>query len=160
MYCRILRNPCSRSKPAGWVTLIGCDCDRDCYRYFNPSLPQFSIVRLSSSNEALPTIKEERFRDHLIHLDIEQTRWDAPEGAEGAGHCLWSLKDHGSWGCSWWLEKGRNHTHLQEGQEGEFRELRASQPHVNPWEGYEANPDRNHFLNTWKAKKVIEVAWV
>ncbi|KAK4811153.1 hypothetical protein QYF61_019784 [Mycteria americana] len=49
----------------------------------------FQVLESPSSicgSEAVPTAKEERVGEHLTHLDtqVQVTRWDASEGAEGA----------------------------------------------------------------------------
>lgn len=41
--------------------------------------------------------------------------------------------------------KRANHSHLQEGQKGGSVKLRASQPHLGPWEGEGSNPSASHL---------------
>lgn len=40
-----------------------------------------------------------------------------------------------TWESSWSLEESKNHSYLQEWQEGRSRELHAGQSHCHPWEG-------------------------
>lgn len=63
-------------------------------------------------------------------------------------------------GGSWWLNKGKCCTSLQEEQEG-FKELQTGQPNISSWEDYAANPPGTHFqTHEWPEGKREQSAWI
>lgn len=76
---------------------------------------------------------------HRSSWDALETKWELADVVR-----LFSHHSCSNVGGCWWLEKGKYHIHLQEGQDAGYKEWQGSQPNLSPREDCGMNPPGSH----------------